>query len=81
MSTSDEIEIMLTGLKQDGMAQAFRDGVSNRGHKDMTINEILARLCISQKHKNDQRALQRRTRAAKLKFDACLLYTSDAADE
>ena len=70
MSTSDEIEIMLTGLKQDGMAQAFRDVVSNRGHKDMTINEILARLCISQKHKNDQRALQRRTRAAKLKFDA-----------
>jgi len=70
MTTSDEIEIMLSGLKQDGMAQAFRDVISNRGHKDMTINEILARLCISQKHINDQRALQRRTRAAKLKFEA-----------
>jgi len=70
MTTADEVEIMLTGLKQDGMARAFRDVVSNRGHKDMTLNEILARLCISQTHINDQRALKRRTRAAKLKFEA-----------
>lgn len=70
MTTANEVEIMLTGLKQDGMARAFRDVVSNRAHKDMTLNEILARLCISQTHINDQRALKRRTRAAKLKFDA-----------
>lgn len=70
MTTTDEIEIMLTGLKQEGMAQAFRDLVSNRGMKDMTTYEILARLCISQKHYNDHRTLKRMTRAAKLKFNA-----------
>ena len=68
--TSDEVEIMLTGLRLDGMADAFIEIIGNRSYDDMTTIEVIAKMCIAQKHAIEQRKLARLKRAAKFRYDA-----------
>lgn len=68
--TSDEIEIMLTGLRLDGMADTLRELNSHRTYDDMTTIEVIGKMCIAQKHANEQRTLARLKRAAKFRLDA-----------
>lgn len=68
--TWDEIEILLLGLKQDGMATALGQLVSSRAHINMTTAEVFGQVCIAQKRTNETRSLERLRRAAKFRFDA-----------
>jgi len=68
--TIDEIEILLSSLKQDGMAMTLRELITSRAHIDMTAAEIIGQMCISQKQANEARSLARLKRAAKFRFDA-----------
>jgi len=68
--TFDEIEILLSGLKLDAMANTLRELIISRSHIDMTPAEIIAQMCISQKQDNEARSIARLKRAAKFRFDA-----------
>lgn len=68
--TNSEVEIMLLGLRQEGMANAFRELMSNSGLTNMTFTEKVAKMCLSQKDLNASKKLARLKRAAKFKFDA-----------
>ena len=65
-----DVEIMLEGMRLDGMANALRELSSNRTYDDLTKIEFIGRLCLSQKAANQDRLLKRLKRAAKFKFDA-----------
>jgi len=68
--TFDDIEILLSGLKLDAMANTLRELVISRSHIEMTPAEIIAQMCISQKQDNEARSIARLKRAAKFRFDA-----------
>lgn len=67
---ASEALTMLAGLKLEGMAQAFEQMLSDRSTDELTLPEIVGRLCMAQRDKNQEQALARLRRAARFRVHA-----------
>ena len=66
----EDVEAMLIGLRQSGMANAFRELSSSISPHDLTFVEMVGRMCMTQREVNRDRSLARLKRAAKFRFEA-----------